>query len=326
VSKRSLGVGAANVAGALLAVALASLAAVHYAKSPAPLPASPAPALAVQPVRLPDGSLSLLDQSGHAVRLGDFRRIASASAVADPLLHELCEDSRIVAFSSHSVSVGPDAHRYAHKPGIDLSRTEALLELEPDLVLVSSLSDHGHTERLREAGLAVFDLGTSSGVADLRDTIARLGWLIGAPERARTFARQLGERLAAVAADVPAAERKRALYVGVYGTQLFGGSVGTSYHDVLTYAGLSDVAASSFKGWPSYTPEQLLTLNPELVVTQTGGGVLLCRHSELQALAACGTGRIVEVDEAIINDAGVYMLDASELVHAAVYGAREMAR
>jgi hypothetical protein len=57
-----------------------------------------------------------------------------------------------------------------------------------------------------------------------------------------------------------------------------------------------------------------------LIVTQRGGRALLCRHTELQALAACATGRVVEVDEAIINDAGLYMLDAAELVHNAVYG------
>jgi iron complex transport system substrate-binding protein len=324
MSGRALGVGHANAVGALLAVALASFAAAYYAAGAAPgATTAPAPSVlpALEPVHLPDGGRALLDHSGRAVRLSDFRRIASTSSVADPLLHELCEQSRVVAFSSHSVDVGPDAYRYAHKPGIEVARTEALLELAPDLVLVSSLADHGHTERLRDAGLTVFDLGVLTGVDSLLDTIARLGWLLGAPERAQSFAGHFMQRLAAVAADVPVAARRRGLYLGVYGTQLFGGTLGTSYHDVLTHAGVIDVAAETFKGWPSYTPEQLLTLNPELVVTQAGGRALLCRHSELQALAACASGRVVEVDEAIINDAGVYMLDAAELVRSAVYGA-----
>jgi iron complex transport system substrate-binding protein len=319
---RAFGLGGLNALGALLAVALASLAAVHYATSAGPAaPPTTGPAFALEPLRLPDGSLALLDHSGRAVPLRDFQRIASTASLADPLLRELCEERRIVAFSSHSIEVGPDAYRYTHKPGIDLSRTEALLELAPDLVLVSSLADRGRTERLREAGLTVFDVGMLTGVDSLFDTIARLGWLLGAPERAHTFAAHLAQRLAAVAADVPAARRKRGLYVAVYGTQLFGGSVGSSYHDVLTHAGLLDVAAQRFTGWPSYTPEQVLTLDPELIVTPTGGRTLLCRHSQLQALAACGTGRIVEVDEAIINDPGVYMLDAAEIVRSAVYGA-----
>jgi iron complex transport system substrate-binding protein len=319
----ALGVGSLNAVGALLAVTLASFAAVHYAAnaSPALAPVSAGVAPGVAPLLLEDGSRALMDHSGHAVRLADYRRIASTSSVADPLLRELCEERRILAFSSHSVEVGPDAYRYAHKPGVEVTHTEALLELAPDLVLVSSLADHAHTERLREAGLTVFDLGMLTGKGSLLDTIVRLGWLIGAPERAQSYASRFAERLEAVAADVPQAKRKRALYIGVYGNQLFGGSVGSSYHDVLTHAGLIDAAAERFTGWPSYTPEQVLTLNPELIVTQTGGRALLCRHTELQALAACDTRRIVEVDEAIINDAGVYMLDAAELVHRAVYGA-----
>lgn len=309
-----------NGLGALLAVSISTLAAVWTMPAAAPAARLQPVASAIQPEHLPDGGRTLLDQSGRAVPLVDFQRIVSTAAVADPLLRALCDDRRIAAFSSRSREVGPDAYRYAHKPGAEVTRTEALLELRPDLVLVSSLADHAHTERLRDAGLTVFDLGKLSGVDGLVDTIVRLGWLVGAPERARSFAAHFVQRLNAVAADVPRSARKRALYVGVYGTQLFGGSIGTSYHDVLTYAGLLDAAAERFTGWPGYTPEQLLLLEPELVVTQVGGGTLLCRHTELRALAACGTGRIVEIDEALLNDAGVYMLDAAELVRTAVYG------
>lgn len=318
---RRPGAAALNALGALLAVSLATLTAVFSMPSASSAPRPAARASAIEPAQLPDGGRALLDQTGRDVRLRDFQRIVSTASVADPLLRELCDDRRIVAFSSHSRDAGPDAYRYAHKPGAEVTRTEALLELGPDLVLVSSLADHAHTQRLRDAGLTVFDLGKLTGVDSLLDTIVRLGWLVGAPERARSFAAHFVQRMNAVAADVPRAARKRALYVGVYGTQLFGGSSGTSYHDVLTHAGLLDVAAERFTGWPSYTPEQLLTMAPELVVTQTGGGTLLCRHTELSALGACATGRIVEIDEALINDAGVRMLDAAELVRAAVYGA-----
>jgi iron complex transport system substrate-binding protein len=314
------GAAALNALGALLAVSLATLTAVYSMPGASPTPRPEAPASTIEPEHLPDGGRALLDHTGRDVRLRDFQRIVSTARVADPLLRELCDDRRIVAFSSHSRDVGPDAYRYAHKPGAEVTRTEALLALSPDLVLVSSLADHAHTQRLRDAGLTVFDLGKLSGVDSLIDTIHRLGWLVGAPERAHSFAAHFVQRMNAVAADVPRAARKRALYVGVYGTQLFGGSSGTSYHDVLTHAGLIDVAAERFTGWPSYTAEQLLTLAPELVVTQSGGGTLLCRHTELSALGACATGRVVEIDEALINDAGVHMLDAAELLRTAVYG------
>jgi iron complex transport system substrate-binding protein len=314
------GAGKLNALGALAAVTLATLAAIGTLPSAPPRPALAQVVSAVEPEQLPGGGRALRDQSGRELVLRDFQRIASTAAVADPVLRELCDDRHIVAFSSHSREVGPDAHQYAHKPGAELTRTEALIKLKPDLVLVSSLGDHAHTERLRDAGLTVFDLGKLTGVDSLLDTILRLGWIVGAPERARSFAAHFVQRLNAVAADVSRDARQRALYVGVYGTQLFGGSTGTSYHDVLTHAGLLDAAAERFTGWPSYTPEQLLTLAPAVVVTQTGGGTLLCRHTELRLLAACATGRIVEVDEALLNDAGVHMLDAAELVRAAVHG------
>jgi ABC-type Fe3+-hydroxamate transport system substrate-binding protein len=315
-----------NAIGVVLAVALASVPALRSLTNAAPPPVAAPERARIEPSTRADGSRVLVDRSGRSVVLRDFRRIASLASLADPLLLELCEQERVVAFSSHSREVGPDAHRYTHRPGADVTHIEALLELSPDLVLISSLTDRARVERLGEAGLTLFDLGMSTGLPSLLDTVSELGWLLGAPERAHSFATRFVARFDAVAADVPAARRRRALYVGAYGTQLFGGTVGTSYHDVLEHAGLLDAAEGHYMGWPSYGPEQLLTLNPALIVTQPGGRTQLCGNAALQSLAACATGGVVEVDEARLNDASVYMLDAAELVRAAVYGPVEAPR
>jgi hypothetical protein len=125
-----------------------------------------------------------------------------------------------------------------------------------------------------------------------------------------------------VAADIAPSARKRAVYVSAYGGQLFGGTVPSSYHDVLTAAGLLDIAAARFRDYPHYDPEQLLDLDPELIVTQPASVALICRVSGLGRLRACqddGAG-IIGLDDAVLGDPGLGMLEAAEALRDHAYG------
>src|SRR5690606_9088611 len=213
--------------------------------------------------------------------LAPRRRIASGSLLADPVLLALAAPPDIVAFSARA-PLARDAHRYAGKPSLDPTRRlEQLLELRPDLVLVNSLGDSAWVEQLRAAGVVVFDLGPMWGLQTFLRSVLQIGWLVDRPQAARELAEQFRWRLEAIAAHLGDRSRRGALYLGVYGGDLFGGTRGSSYHDVLTYAGLRDVAAERFEGWPKYDPEVLLGLDPELIVTQTGMGAALCERGEL---------------------------------------------
>lgn len=285
-------------------------------------PARPGTSGSLEPTRLPDGGLALADATGALVPLGPRRRIVSGSLLADPLLLALCPPSEIVAFSARA-PLAWDAHRYAGKPSLDPTRRlEHLLELEPDLVLVNSLGESAWIEQLRAAKVEVFDLGPMWGVDTFLRNVEAIGWLVGRPEAARELAARFRSRLGAVARHLAPSQRRSALYVGVHGNNLLGGTRGSSFHDVLAYAGLVDVAASSYHGWPSYDPEALLTLDPDVIVTQLGMRRALCERAELGRLRACGTnGQVIEVEAWRLNDAGLGILEAAEEVHQAAYPA-----
>lgn len=312
------------------ALALAFLASTYAAvlagpglESPGAAPRNsqpPSPEL----LTLPDGRPALSDTTGTLVPLGEYRRIVSGSLLADPLLLALCEPTRIAGFSGRAHEAR-DAYRYAGKPGVDpMRRMEELLALKPDLVLINSLGEHAWVQRLRDAGLVVFDLGPMWGLTTFLGNVAAVGHLVQRPEAARELAWRFQARLTAIARDVPPSERRRALYVAVYGHQLYGGTRGSSYHDVLSYAGLIDAAATAYRGWPMYTPEDLLAIGPEVIVTIRGGRARLCGRAPLDELAACRAGGVVvELDPDLSSDAGLGMLEAAEELYQAVYGPRE---
>jgi ABC-type hemin transport system substrate-binding protein len=158
------------------------------------------------------------------------------------------------------------------------------------------------------------------GVGTFLRALSAIGWLSGRPESAAELAGHFMARLESIARHLPATARRGALYLNVQGTQLYGGTRGSSYHDVLTYAGLIDVAAKDLQGWPSYSPELLLSLDPELIVTHAGMRSALCDRGDFGRLRACGpTGGVIEVDYQLLSDAGLGMLEAAELVHHAAY-------
>ena len=316
--KRALDMG--NALGFLVALILAGAGASYGLSESSPRIARTAEAEAtISPERLPDGRQGLRDAQGVLVPLARYGRIASATLVADRVLADLCERDRIVAFTRYA-SRTRDAHRYAGVAAISARDSlEEILALAPDLLIASELFDANYTARLRERGIAVFDLGALGGLESLIRSIHTIGALIGEPERAARYAATLADRMRRVAQDGRRIAADRALYIGLYGDRMFGGADRTSYHDVLEYAGFRDVAGrAGMVGWPELTVERLLALDPDVVLTRSGMAALICRRPGLELLGPCrGEGRFIELDGTLLDDPGPGMLDAAEAVRAA---------
>lgn len=263
----------------------------------------------------------LVDRSGVPIARRDYRHVVSVSPVADEILREICEPDRVAAVTGSSARSRARGFRYAGKPTIEhLEDLEQILALHPDLVLVNGIGDPRPVARLREAGLVVFDLGEMRGLSTLIPEIHELAEVLGHPERGDWLASAIVESMNAVAADVPVSHRPRGIHLSVYGDSLFGGAPGSSYHDVLVGAGLDD-AASAYRGWPQYTAEQVLTMDPDFIVTSTGMRQRLCAHSGLAKLRAClAPDRVVEIDADLLGDPGPAMVDAARLIRIAVHG------
>ncbi|MCG8555960.1 MAG: ABC transporter substrate-binding protein [Proteobacteria bacterium] len=308
--------------GTALAFALAAsmAAAVYGAQGSLVDPTRPG-ARASSEIVVRQGKRGLVDASGRFVPLRHYKRIMPASLVASSLLHALCEPDRIVAYKGAGSAPPAFAYRFSGKPvAPDFFDIEAVLSLAPDLVLLNSINRADSLERLREVGIVVFDLGSMRGLRTLIPNLRSVAVLLGRSERGAEIARRLVARMQALAWRIPVHERKGGLYVGMYGDKLLGGTRGTSYHDVLSAAGLIDVAAKRFRGWPSYSAEQLLQLQPEVVVTRTGGTRMLCGYPGLESLLACSEhGRVIEIDPSLLSDPGLDMLEAAEALHEALY-------
>jgi len=206
---------ALNALGVAIALALAVGSVLVGADHDAAVP----PEADAHPV-MGDGA-AVVDATGAQVPIAAYARVASLGLVSDHLVLEWCDPARIVAYSAFSD--GRDARRIGDAPRLEgLSQVEAVLALDPDLVLLAG-GDAGSVARLRERGIAVFDLGPAHGLPSLRADLAALGRLLGHADEARRLAASLAHRLRPGAAAPDGARPLRALVLHTYADQLFGG-------------------------------------------------------------------------------------------------------
>jgi iron complex transport system substrate-binding protein len=264
-----------------------------------------------------DDVVVVRDAVGREVQAADFQRIASLSLLADSVLAELATPERVVLTTTWLDEEHPLGFRLPGRPRVlGAQDLEATLAVRPDLVLLAGEKDSARIQRLQDAGVTVFDLGEHSGVDALWRAIDQISALLGAPERGARLTATLRARLPQPALG----PTKRGLFLSAFGTSLFGGTAGTSYHDVLTLAGLRDAAAEAgHRGWPPMPVETVLHLDPDVVVMASGGRATLCGRDAFAALRAClSPGGVVELPAKVVDDPGILMIDAVEQLRAAL--------
>ncbi|HAT09273.1 MAG TPA: hypothetical protein DCS97_01445 [Planctomycetes bacterium] len=265
--------------------------------------------------------VSVRDARGGELPVRAYARIAALDLVSDELVGHLVEPARICAVSAWTQ--GPEAWRHAGLPRIEgLNDLEGLIRLRPDLVLVSTFGGEvDRIQRLRDAGIAVFDLGPAGGMRELTRNLRIVAQLIGAAERGERLAAQLERRMAAVAARVPpTSPRLRALVLTPVVDVVYGGTTGSSFHDIVVSAGLADAAEGRYREpWPRIGAEDALAIDPDLVVTRGGAREALARLPGFARLRALRDGRVIELPVELFDSPGLSMLDAAELLHAKAY-------
>lgn len=300
----------------LVCLGLASLGALWVSERPASTtpPADPAAPLP------PSGPL--IDARGNAVAPGAYQRIVSLNPVADFLLEALVEPSRLVGVSAWSVHQHPDGWRLGSSAPVDAAgQLEAVLALKPDLVVASPFIDPAKMQWLAETGVPVFDTGDPRGIATTLRDIALLSRLVGEPARGARLAARVQSEVAGLDARVAGLDWPEGMYMSVYGDTFFGGTAETSYADLLRMAGVTDLAAArGLTGWPQLTAEQVLVLNPSLLVTPHGMRPVICGHTIIGSIDAClPGGRVIELDGQYHADPGLGLLHAARDLQAKVH-------
>ncbi len=263
------------------------------------------------------------DADNVAVACKPYQRIASLSLLSDSILMHLVNLDRIMAWSK----AAPNRLDRYRSNKARLSRNDDLEELiaqGPDLVIdFTHGTSNKAVKRLREADIPVIDLGNGYGIQTFLQACEKIADLVDERERGAVFIADFKYRLTLLKNAHPQT-KKRALHLNVYNGTFFGGTTGTCYYDVFEAAGVIDVAAEAgYTGWPQYTADELIILDPPIIITHVGGAEELRNMPSMQVLSAVKNNTILEMEPGLWGDPGYLMIEAAETLHRVIYTSDE---
>ena len=267
------------------------------------------------------------DASQVLVPVQAYQRIVSLSASVDGFLIAALGPGRIHGFSAGSkgkpyIPADIEKEYFALQASV-----ETLLASEADLIIVPSLGgDLSLVNRLREAGMRVFHIGGMTGIDAFNQYCRQLSVLCKIDVAGLAVVADFNQRLDRITRHADPQKQKQVLYVSVFNGQIYGGTKGSSYHDLIHKAGLKDAATGAdwewSSPWPQLSIEQVLQLNPDYLLIPSGMRAALLGVPGLSALPAITADHIIEIDGVYLHDAGILMYEAAKQLHDAVYGAQ----
>lgn len=126
-------------------------------------------------------------------------RIVSLNLCADPYLMAFADKTQIAALThlSRDPDLSPHADA-AHGFPVSDGQIETLVDLQPDIVIVSSWSDPMRNALIERLGFRLLALDAAQNFAAARMEILRLGRAIGRAEAARAYLEKLDGDMAAI--------------------------------------------------------------------------------------------------------------------------------
>ncbi|MGI5900508.1 MAG: ABC transporter substrate-binding protein [Christensenellales bacterium] len=212
----------------------------------------------------------MTDPSGQefAVPVKIEKIVSLAPAITD-IAFALGEGGKVVAADTYSVSV----------EGIDPSicvleiyppNAEAILSYEPDLVLVSGLSQVGDEDpykALKEAGISVAYIPSSESIEGIYGDISFYGELLGKDAEAKALADGMKAQIDSIAAiGSTITDKKTVLFEVSASPFIYSFGSGTFLNEMIEIIGAKNVLDSE-AGWLAVADETAVAANPDVILT-----------------------------------------------------------
>jgi iron complex transport system substrate-binding protein len=193
---------------------------------------------------------------------------------------------------------------------------EKIVSLKPQLCLaIRDGNQKAAVDRLEALGIPVYVFDPQSLEA-IVDTVERLGSIYRKEARAAALADGYRQRLARVARRVAGVTNRPEVFFQIDAQPVISAGSDTFLHQLLTRSGSINLAADR-TGYPRYTWEELLVLEPEVVlVASMGGGYtdleLRSLWQEWPQIPAVRNDRLYVVDADLFDRPTPRLIDALE--------------
>ncbi len=196
--------------------------------------------------------------------------------------------------------------------------TEAIVALQPDLVLAASITAPEQVQALENLGLTIYLLPNPNDFESFYQNLVTVGELTGRQAEAAELVAKLEARVTAVEEKTQGVDRLRVFYEadGTDPTAPWTTGSGTFQSVLIDLAGGTNVAAE-VTNWGQFSLEQLVAVDPQVIVFATGSFIpttadSLAARPGWGGLSAVAEGRVYPLDTNWVDRPGPRLVEALE--------------
>jgi iron complex transport system substrate-binding protein len=213
------------------------------------------------------------DATGTEVTVtGEPERIVALGASTAQTLWELDADGRVVGVSQFATYLEGAEDADVVTEGFPATiQTEAVVGLEPDLVLAANVYPNESLQQLREAGISVYKFPAAASIEDVYAKTERIGHFVGACEAANATVGGVQGTVDTVREAVSGEERPRVLYPQSQG---FAPGPNTFIGGLIDAAGGANIVANAnaTSPYPQLSGEFVVEQDPEWLILSAPPG------------------------------------------------------
>lgn len=325
---------------AIVVIAMAACSATPTAQQPTalstrtvmlvPTQVPTTPASTAVPTVVPTAApISITDDLGRVVTLDAVpQRIVSLAPSVTEILFAIGAGPQVVG-NTKFCNYPPEAANLPKIGGFSASSIsiEAIIGLEPDLVIAGTTRQQPIVEQLEALGVPVVVLDPTSFDA-VYANILRVGTLTDTSTKAEQVVASMRDRVAAVTdvvATIPA-DTRPSIYWEVFNDPLITTGSNTFIGQMIELVGATNIFADASQDYPAISPELVFERNPQVILGPDSQGELLTvaalsKRPGWADIQAVRDGRVYTLDEDIVSRPGPRLAEALELLAVTLYPA-----
>ncbi len=269
---------------------------------------------------LPAGDLTFTDGLGREVKLdGPAQRVITLAPSLTEVLFAVGAGSQVVGrddfsdYPAEALNVASIGSTFG-----DLN-TEAILALEPDLVLAAEINTPEQVKSLEDLGITVYYLNNPLTFAELYDQVRLVGQLTGHEEEADELAESLSARVDAVTEAVGNVTERPTVFYEIDGTdpaKPWTTGPGTFMDTMITMAGGVNIGGVLSDQYAQISVEEIVAQNPDFIILGDAAfGVTVESIGERAGwsdLTAVQDGHVIPFDDNLASRPGPRLVDGLE--------------